>query len=246
MTTPTQLTHDLTSLRDLWRPLDQLATKTIHIGERADGGPACMSSAPMPLNLGAWQVVDDSASFARLLVRLLHLHPTRDMDGRDLLAGVLANRAHLDMLDAEVLAALAGEAHDLVERARLLLYPPEGTRMVGWCPQCVRELRCDEREIAGGYVPCPRCGRAWRIKDLHTLAMQRLHARGVKGTPAQLSRLLKPWGIDIKADTIKKWGQRGIIHPVAQDAGRPVYLIWDTWAAHTRLAGYERARRRRT
>ncbi|KFI97829.1 hypothetical protein [Bifidobacterium stellenboschense] len=246
-TTPTQqLTDQLTRLRDLRQPLDQLATKTIHIGDHTNSGHTTAASAPLPINLGAFQLVQDIDAYTRRLVHLLHLHPTRDMDGHDLIKGALANRTRLDMLDSDTLTALAGGARDLVGRARLLLYPPEGTRMVGWCPRCVRELRCDEQEIAGGWVPCPGCGGTWRIKDLHTLAMQRLHARGVKGTPAQLSRLLKPWGIDIKAATIRQWVRRGVITPVTRDGGAPVILVWDVWAAHTRLAGYERARRRRT
>ncbi|NEG56147.1 hypothetical protein [Bifidobacterium platyrrhinorum] len=243
MTTPTQLTDDLTTLKTLWTPLDQLANKHIHIGER-DGGHATMASAPLPINLAAFQLLQDIDDYTIRLVHLLQLHPTRDMDTPDLLKGILANRTRLATLDPETTTALAGEARDLAERARLLLYPPEGTRMVGWCPACVRELRCDEQEIAGGYVPCPVCGRTWRIKDLHTLAMQRLHARGVKGTPAQLSRLLRPWGIDIKADTIRKWGQRGVIRPVGRGGGSPVFLVWDVWAAQTRLDGYDRARRK--
>ncbi|KAB5606670.1 hypothetical protein [Bifidobacterium jacchi] len=121
----------------------------------------------------------------------------------------------------------------------------DDVRMVGWCPACATELRADEQEIAGGWIPCPACGGEYRIKDIHQLDMLRLRVSGVKGTPAQLSRLLEPWGISIKADTIKKWGQRGIITPIGHDGNAPVYLIWDIWEAHTRRAGYDKARRSR-
>lgn len=44
------------------------------------------------------------------------------------------------------------------------------------------------------------------IKRVHQLDMLRLRLSGVKGTPAQLSRLLEPWGIRIDRKTIAKWG----------------------------------------
>lgn len=243
--TTQQLLDDLTTLRTLYRPLTQLADKHVRIGERG-GVRARMSVAPSPVDVGAFQVVGDIDAYARRLVRVLGLRPTRGMDSCDLFKGVLVNRARLAALDGDALAVLAGEAGDLAGRARALLYPPEGTRMVGWCPSCLRELRCDDMELAGGYVPCPRCGATWRIKDLHGLAMQRLHARGVKGTPAQLSRLLRPWGIDVKAATIRQWAKRRVIQPVGHRGAAPVFLVWDVWQAYTRLDGYDRARRRGT
>ena len=84
-----------------------------------------------------------------------------------------------------------------------------------------------------------------RIKDIHQLDMLRLRVSGVKGTPAQLSRLLEPWGITIKESRIRQWAARGITigH---DDAGKTVYLVWDVSEAHTRRAGYERARRNST
>lgn len=55
--------------------------------------------------------------------------------------------------------------------------------------------------------------------------MLRLRISGVKGTPAQLSRLLEPWGITIKAATIRQWAKRGVIRPIGADGNVPVYLI---------------------
>ena len=158
-----------------------------------------------------------------------------------LITGILRNTDRYTRLPE--LPALADDTHQIADRIRLLLDPPADTKMIGWCPACTTELRADEQEIAGGYIPCPACGNEYHVKDIHQLDMLRLRVSGVKGTPTQLERLLEPWGIRIDRKTIAKWGQRGIIHPTGADENAPVYLIWNVWQAHTRLAGYERARR---
>lgn len=199
-----------------------------------------------PLNMGAFQLAPDITLFAGTLARLMGLHTHHGMGAPGILQGVIINLNRLDRLPEPTTAGFIGEARGLAERASYLLEPPEDTKMIGWCPACSHELRADSQELAGGYVECPKCHTTHRIKDIHQLDMLRLRLSGVKGTPAQLSRLLEPWGIGIKADTIKKWGQRGVIQPADHDGNAPVFLIWDVWQAHTRLAGYDKARRNST
>lgn len=233
---------DLTFLHDAWDTLTLIADR--HATTTHDTGRRQTTTAPLPINLGAFQLRDQLTQLTWRLIHAGGLHPTRHMDTRDLLTGILHNPDRYTRLPD--LPALADDTHRIADRIRLLLDPPADTKMIGWCPQCTTELRADEQELAGGYIPCPACGNEYRIKDIHQLDMLRLRVSGVKGTPAQLSRLLEPWGITIKADTIKKWGQRGIIHPTGADGNAPVYLIWDVWQAHTRLAGYDKARRNST
>ncbi|KAB5608400.1 hypothetical protein [Bifidobacterium jacchi] len=238
-----RFTLDVTLLRDSWRPVGLIADRHASIADDANGRRSPASTAMLPFNLAAFQIRDDMAMHARRLIHAGRLHPTRHMTVRDLYKGVLANLPRYETLPE--LPLLADETHRLANRVRLLLDPPSDVRMIGWCPACATELRADEQEIAGGYIPCPACGGEYRIKDIHQLDMLRLRVSGVKGTPAQLSRLLEPWGISIKAATIRQWAKRGIIQPIGHDGTAPVFLIWDVWQAHTRLAGYDKARRSR-
>ena len=233
---------DLEFLRDAWDTLTLIADKqatTTH----GTGRHTRRATPPLSINLGAFQLRDQLTQLAWRLIHTGDLHPTRHMDTRDLIKGILHNPDRYRTLPD--LPALADDTHRLADRIRLLLDPPEGTKMIGWCPACTMELRADPQEIAGGYLECPACHATHRIKDIQEMDMLRLRLSGVKGTPAQLERLLEPWGIAIKAATIRQWAKRNIIHPTGADGNAPVYLIWDVWQAHTRLAGYERARRRR-
>ena len=238
--------HDLHALKTMWPVLDLLANRQATIGTQAGGGRGMRSLMAGPLNMGAFQLAHDIDLLARTLVRLMRLHPHHGMGTPGLLQGVIVNLTLLDRLPEPTAAGLIDMAHDLAERASRLLDPPDDTKMIGWCPACTRELRADPQELAGGYVECPKCHVTHRIKDIHQLDMLRLRLSGVKGTPAQLSRLLEPWGISIKESRIRQWAARGIIAPIGHDdAGKAVYLVWDIWEAHTRRAGYDKARRRK-
>ena len=231
---------DLTFLHDAWDTLTLIADR--HATTSHDTGRRQNTTAPLPINLGAFQLRDQLTQLARKLIHAGGLHPTRHMTVPDLLKGVLHNLDRFAALPS--LPALADDTHRLADRVRSLLDPPEDPKMIGWCPACTTELRADEQEIAGGYLACPHCHATHRIKDIHQLDMLRLRVSGVQGTPAQLSRLLEPWGIAIKESRTRQWAARGIITPIGHDdAGKAVYLVWDIWEAHTRRAGYERAQR---
>ena len=46
---------------------------------------------------------------------------------------------------------------------------------------------------------------------------------------------MDPYGVAVKPNTITKWAKRGILEPVGvDDAGDPVYNVWDVWTAFTR------------
>lgn len=195
-------------------------------------GHGTRSIAPIPLNIGAWQLKQDIDQLARTLVRAASLNAHHGMGTVGLLKGVIANEARL--LERKDFPAIVKLVADATVRLERVLDPPPDTKMVGWCPSCNAELRCTELELPGGYVPCPKCRSEWRIKEIHRLDMLRLRLAGARGTASAISRLLAPWGIDIKAKTISKWGERGILAPVAVQDGRPVFLVWDVWEASER------------
>lgn len=226
-TTPTtRFDHNLRSLKAGYVPLAQIALRKANI-IRSAGTRASHATAPVPMNLGAWQLMQDIDKLAQAMSRAARLHPHRDMDTVDLLDGIIRNQVKLAARpDYPALASLVDQA---VTRLSRVLDPPPGTKMVGWCTSCGMELRCDELELASGYKACDRCGAELKIKSVQRAAMLRLAVGGTRGTAAELVRWLAPWGIDVKRQTISKWHERERLTPVGWDGGRPVFLVWDVW-----------------
>lgn len=226
-----KLHDDLRSLKDGYPTLCLIAERKASVTARQQGH-GTRSVAPIPLNIGAWQLRQDIDGLALALVESMGLHAHHGMGTPGLLRGVIANERRLwGRADIDDIAGMVAEA--AVRLARTLDPPPD-TKMIGWCPTCNAELRCSELELAGGYMPCRKCHGEWRIKDIHRLDMLRLRLAGARGTASAISRLLAPWGIMVKAKTISKWGERGVIAPVAVQDGSPVFLVWDVWEASNR------------
>lgn len=229
-TTPQQQFHNnLRSLKANLPALRAIAAKKATVMARTQGH-GTRTTAPIPLNLGAWQLLQDIGALVDAMRRACGL-PSRGMGEEELIKGVMLHESRLlERADAPAVMELAAQAARRMDR---MLNPPPETKMIGWCPGCGTELRCDQLELDSGWKACDRCGLASRIKDVHRLSMLRLAVGGAQGTAASISRLLAPWGIDIKRNTITQWDRRGLIRPVDYDAdGSPVYLVWDVWQAH--------------
>lgn len=106
----------------------------------------------------------------------------------------------------------------------------------GWSSQCGCELCGDPLELAsgGGYRACDSCRAEHRIGDVYRSSMAMVVVGGARGAVASISRLLAPWGISVKRNTITRWGKRGRIQPVGVDTDgvTSVYLVWDVWQAY--------------
>lgn len=228
-TTPTsQLNHDLRSLKAGYGPLRQIALRKANL-VHATGSRANRTTSPVPMNLGAWQLMQDIDQLVHAIARALRLHPHHAMDTIDLLAGIIRNQGGLAArADYPALVELV---HQAAQRLDQTLNPPPGTKMIGWCTQCGSELRCDELELASGYKACDQCRAELKIKNVQRASMARLAVGGTRGTAAEIVRWLTPWGIDIKRNTISQWAKRDRIQPVGidPDTGNPIYLVWDVW-----------------
>lgn len=227
---------DLQSIRTNLPALRLVAARKASVMARSEGH-GTRTVAPVPLNLGAFQLLGDVERLVRTLARACGL-PNRRLPAEVLLKGVMLHET--DLLEREDAARIMALARQAARRVWRMLNPPPETKMIGWCPSCGVELRCTELELAGGWCACRSCNAELRIRDVHRLSMLRLAVGGAQGTAASISRLLAPWGIGIKAKTISKWGERGIITPVAMDGTAPVFLVWDVWQAHTRGTGKAR------
>jgi hypothetical protein len=116
------------------------------------------------------------------------------------------------------------------------LTPPEDKRLIGTCPSCERDLWCTDTEIAGQWIVC-ECGQTLKVRDVqeqHLLMCALADNKGSKGTAADIARLLHANGIEVKRWTISKWKERGLLHPVGFQDGKPVYRVWDVWQCLTR------------
>jgi hypothetical protein len=225
-----RFTTDLNSLVIGLPILRSLAAKKSRvIGKQSGGGMRTI--APIPLNIGAWQLLQDITKYATSLMVALRL-PYRRFDEETMLKGVMHQVTKLaSRPDIEQIMDLAHQAvHKMV---RQFTPPPEKT-MIGSCPECGADVWCDDADVESGWTVC-KCGDTLKVRDVQQLRVLRLASCGARGTAAELCRFLKPCGVTIRRKTVSEWKRRGIIAPVTVDQdGLPVYLLWDVWQAFTR------------
>lgn len=229
----TQFKNDLHSLTVGLPELRLIAARKASVMAKQHGG-SNRSVAPIPLNMNAFQLLNDIIKFAQQLGRALHLNFNKHVSTEALLkAATQRTQVLLDRNDASSIIRLTRlYAHKL----HLQLTPPEDRRMIGNCPHCHKDLWCTDAEISGGWIGC-NCGMTLKVQDVqeqHLLTCALADNENAQGTAAAISKLLKVNGIDVKRKTINEWRRRGIIMPIIYQNDQPVYRVWDVWKVYTR------------
>lgn len=226
-----QIDKDLRLLAANLPALRDIAAKKASVIAR-QSGHGSYTAAPIPVNLGAWQLLEDVKKFAHALAKALGFAPT--FDAEFIFKGSLR---HLDDLlarrDADSICEIASRA---VKRLDRQLNPPPATVMIGYClnASCHAELWCDDDDMASGWTVCPCCGKTTSVQEVHQLRMLEAATYGAQGTASGISSLLRAQGIKLRRQTISQWKNRGIVKPVGQQDGKPVFLVWDVWQAMNR------------
>lgn len=228
-----QFAESLRSMSNQLPDLRIIAAKKASVTARQqDAGSR--STAPIPLNMDAFQLLNDIIRFADLLGRALTLRYNSSMPAESILKAA-AQRASklLQRRDSASILAITGRyRHKLV----MQLTPPEDRRLIGSCPQCSRDLWCTDTEIASQWIVC-KCGETLKVRDIqeqHLLRCALAQNKKTQGTAAAVARLLKANGIDVKRWTISQWKGRGLLKPVGMSDGKPVFRVWDVWCCLTR------------
>ena len=224
------LDQDLRTLRIYLPDLRLLAAKKASVTAHSSHA-GLRTTAPIPLNEGAWNLLEDIEHFAWSLGRAVGVRQ-RHVPTEGLLTAA-TNRVDrlLARPDAPIIKRMAAT---LVQRMGRQFEPPEDHTLIGYCQQCGSELWCVDEDIAGGWTVCPSCHATLKVRDIQQARILRLAASGAQGTAASLCSLLQACGVKVKRNTVTQWRKRGIIHPVAQEDGKPVYLLWDVWQAVNR------------
>lgn len=225
-----QLRDDLHSLAIGLPALRSIAAKKARIMTKQSGG-GMKTIAPIPLNIGAWQLLEDIRKYAMSLMIALHL-PYRRFDAEMMLKGAMNQIPQL--VSRPDIAQIMDLSHQAVHKMLKQFTPPPDKTMIGSCPECGADLWCDDTDLESGWTVCG-CGATLKVRDVQQLRVLRLASCGARGTAAELCRFLKPCGVTIRRKTISEWKRRGVITPVTIDQeGYPVYLMWDVWQAFTR------------
>ena len=225
-----QLDQDLRTLRVHLPDLRQLAAKKASVTAHSSHA-GMRTTAPIPLNEGAWNLLEDIEHFAWSLGRAVGVRQ-RHVPTEGLLTAA-TNRVDrlLTRPDAPIIKRMAAT---LVQRISRQFEPPEDHTLIGYCQQCGSELWCAQDDLESGWTVCPSCGRTLKVMEVQQIRILRLASCGTQGTAAGLCDLLKRCGIGIKRNTVTQWRKRGIIRQVSEQEGKPVYLLWDVWQALTR------------
>ena len=215
------LIHDLPALR-------LVAERKAHAAPPQPGPHGRRTSAPAPLDWGAYRLLRDVDGYAATLARAAGL-PHAAATAESSLRGVVPrSRTLMAREDAGRIVRLG---HEAARRVRRRLTPPDDRILIGMCLRCDGQLWCTEDDIAGGWTVCPGCGSTQRISDVRQARILRLAGYGAQGTAAALSRLFKSCGLRVDRKTISQWSRRGVISPVGDADGRPVFRLWDVWKA---------------
>lgn len=227
-----RLDKALADIHDGHEPLLAIARKQCRVTSHTSS-PGVRTTAPLPLNLGAWQLARDIDELVLSIARALRL-PTRHRD-TTALTWTIRQPCNLDrLLIRDDVAAIARLTELAAKRLAAYLEPDCERVMVGGCTSCGADLWVDGEDIAAGWAACAACGGTCRIRDVAETRMLRLAACGVTGTAASLSGLLRRCGVPVRMKTISEWHRRGVIRPAGTEDGRPVFLLWDVWIAATR------------
>ena len=121
--------HDLASIRSGLPALREIAAKRARVTSRQTGHGS-RTVAPIPLNLGAWSLLQDILTLVEHMSRVLGLPMRMDAEGQ--LKGIIP---HADKLlsrsDAPAIVELTSQAARRLERQ---LTPPPERKMIGRCP----------------------------------------------------------------------------------------------------------------
>lgn len=227
-----KLEQALAAIHDGDEALLAIARKQCRITTRTSGH-GVRTVAPLPINLGAWQLAQDVDALILSIARALGL-PTRERDTVALTwaIGQPCNIEHLfERDDAAAIVALVEQAARRMER---FLEPEPDRTMIGRCLGCDADLWAEQSDIDGGWIVCETCGREQRVRDVAEARVLRLVACDATGTAAELAALLGRCGVTVRRGTISKWKSRGIIRPIGMEGDKPVYRLWDIWQAVNR------------
>ena len=232
-----QLRKALAAIRDGDEALLAIARKQCRI-TAGSSGHGVRTVAPLPINLGAWQLSQDIDALVLRLARAVGL-PTGERN-TVWLAWALGQPCNIERLferpDAAAIVALTAQA---ARRMGRFLEPEPDRTMIGRCLGCDGDLWAEQADIDGGWIVCEACGREQRVRDVAEARVLRLAACGATGTAAELAALLGRCGVPVRRKTISEWKRRGIIRPVGMEGSRPTYLLWDVWKSLNRVAADE-------
>lgn len=221
-----QLTTNLRSLAHNLPALRLIAAKKATITTR-NHTRTNHDTAPVPINVNAWNLLQDIETYAYTLAKAAGTRPTPHDTTEHILTQTTRHITTLTQRpDAPAIATIA---EDATHRTTRILTPPEPRTMIGHCPTCTTELWCDETDLTSGWTVCPTCNTTLRTHDIQQTRILRLATANTTGTAPELAKLLRTCGIHINATTIRQWKRRGKITPIALADGKPVYRLWDVW-----------------
>ncbi|ROT86952.1 hypothetical protein [Bifidobacterium mongoliense] len=224
-----ELSHMLHHLAVRLPDLRQIAAKKASVMVR-ESSHGSRTVAPIPVNVGAWQLQQSIIEYAVTLGKALGLRFVR-VNAESLLS--VASRRSQKLMSRNDAVQIYKLAETAVHRLDKQFEPPDDRILIGQCDHCGNDIWSSEDDLAAGWQPCT-CGHTVNIHQVQEQRMYRLALSGAQGTAAALSKLLKGCGVDIKRKTINEWRRRQVLNPVGHQDGTPVYLLWDVWAAANR------------
>lgn len=219
--------HKLATLYNQTIELTALANKQIHINTTINNRPT-QTSAPLPINLTASDLLNHATALARLLCKACNLHPTRAMSAKSMVGRLMQDDACEKLATRSDAWNIVRIISEVCERNENVLDPSPACVLVGSCVYCSQSMWVPERVLADTACEyrCDMCGRLVDLQQVRQQQHARLLLSGVVGTASELVKLLRQCGYQITIKRVSLWHTRGRLHSVGTTlGGRKIYPL---------------------
>ena len=200
-----------TCREDYWALIHQLghvqlpALRSIMLRQARIGTPAHTPSrgnAPLPIDTHAQDLIADSEAW--LAEQAGKIRAYAGFDWRKAWCAIISNRHTI--LNMSTAADDYASLQHIIRRNEQALTPEDELIILGTCPNCHSMLTgTPEAESA----TCPDCHMEWAAPAIKAARDERLWQVQIAGTPSDVAKELKRYGLTASRNLISQWLKRG-------------------------------------
>jgi predicted RNA-binding Zn-ribbon protein involved in translation (DUF1610 family) len=118
---------------------------------------------------------------------------------------------------------LMHETAVLAKRLHVMLTRETELKYVGNCATCGGSVYASDDDT---YINCPECGQYLNLNIMRVMQMQQLETSNLNLQPQDAANLLEYKGVHVRANTIRKWAERGKLTAMGTDSkGHKLYPL---------------------
>lgn len=181
--------------------LSSIMLKQAHIG--ATGHAPSRGIAPMPIDTRAQALITDSEAWLAEQAGKIRA-AYAGYDWRKAWYAIISNQHTI--LNMSTAADDYANLQHITRRNEQALTPEDELIILGTCPTCHRQLTGTPEAES---VTCQHCRSEWAAPAIKAARDQRLWQVQITGTPSDVAKELKRYGLTISRNLVSQWLRRG-------------------------------------